>query len=155
MTMLNSPASSFPINPPSSDMNSDHQKMCRGKTKVSSSPHRSKQTVSSPLPAQGHSSMPCPNERIPTTPGIITPQAGCSQIPLIGSTPGTSHSPSLVHFPGFTSSAACHIQGADDCGEFPVQLLLFVSDLVIESLRLASCGCYSIFVAGVGLITTL
>ncbi|KAL3610774.1 hypothetical protein D5086_001794 [Populus alba] len=96
MTMLNSPASSSQCpssggrfsNPPSSDMNSDHQKMCRGKTKVSSSPHRSKQTVSSPLPAQGHSSMPCPNERIPTTPGIITPQAGCSQIPLIGSTPG-------------------------------------------------------------------
>ncbi|KAJ6892975.1 hypothetical protein NC652_027086 [Populus alba x Populus x berolinensis] len=101
------------FNPLGSDMNFDHQKMCRGKTKVSNSLHRSKQTVSSPLPAQGHSSMPCPNERIPTTPGIIMPQAGCSQIPLTGSTPGTSHSPSLVHFPGFTSSAACHIQGAD------------------------------------------
>ncbi|KAL3604767.1 hypothetical protein D5086_005626 [Populus alba] len=54
--------------------------------------------ASSPLPAQGHSSIPCPNERIPTTPGIITPQAGCSQIPLTGSTPGTSHSPSFIHF---------------------------------------------------------
>ena len=93
------------------DMNSDHQKKCRGKAKVSSSQHCSKQAVSSPVPAQGRSSMPCPNERIPTTPVTITPQASCSQVPLAESTPGTS--PSLVHFPGFTSAAACHIQGAD------------------------------------------
>ncbi|KAL3565178.1 hypothetical protein D5086_033224 [Populus alba] len=233
------------FNPLGSDMNFDHQKMCRGKTKVSNSLHRSKQTVSSPLPAQGHSSMPCPNERIPTTPGIIMPQAGCSQIPLTGSTPGHTtrnrkrphdnstcsvrSSPSAKtaavekqdpycagpssnfrEDPMSTEAAAadlpstqppdCKRSKADgsksidpgkkanaskvprrqyltrskaavtsclglkpntpavsllDCGEFPVQLLLFVSDLVIDSLRLASCGCYSIFAPGVGLLTTL
>ena len=123
MTMLNSLASSSQCpssgglsnNSSGSHMNSDHQKKCRGKPKVSSSQHCSKQAASSSVPAHDRSLVPCPNERIPTTPVIIAPQAGCSQVPLTGSTPGTSPgtSPSLVHFPGFTSAAACHIQGAD------------------------------------------
>ncbi|KAJ6860494.1 hypothetical protein NC651_036783 [Populus alba x Populus x berolinensis] len=119
MTMLNSLASSSQCpssgghsnNSSGSHMNSDHQKKCRGKPKVSSSQYCSKQAASSSVPAHGRSSVPCPNERIPTTLVIIAPQAGYNQVPLTGSTPGTS--PSLVHFPGFTSAAACHIQGAD------------------------------------------
>ncbi|KAJ6967351.1 hypothetical protein NC652_004796 [Populus alba x Populus x berolinensis] len=46
-------------------------------------------------------------------PVIVTPQASCNQVPLTGSTPGTSHSPSLFHFPDFASSVVCHIQGED------------------------------------------
>ncbi|KAJ7011984.1 hypothetical protein NC653_002162 [Populus alba x Populus x berolinensis] len=92
-------------------VNSDHHEMSRGKAKASSSQPCSKQVARS---AQGHPSMPSPTERVPLAiPVIVTPQASCNQVPLTGSTPGTSHSPSLFHFPDFASSVVCHIQGED------------------------------------------
>ncbi|KAJ7011980.1 hypothetical protein NC653_002160 [Populus alba x Populus x berolinensis] len=83
-------------------------------TPASSSHCHSSGDHSSNFVTQGHPSMPSPTERVPLAiPVIVTPQASCNQVPLTGSTPGTSHSPSLFHFPDFASSVVCHIQGED------------------------------------------
>lgn len=42
-------------------------------------------------------------------------QLGCSRGTLADTPPGTphSHSPALVHFPAYASSASCHLQDSD------------------------------------------
>ncbi|KAJ6976296.1 hypothetical protein NC653_031977 [Populus alba x Populus x berolinensis] len=91
-----------------SEHNSDWQRKRRGKAIVNIF---SKQAASSSVPGQSRPPLSCPTERLPSPPATITPRPGYGSAPLTGSAPGIS--PFLVHFPDFSSAAACPIQGAD------------------------------------------